>query len=426
MTSAVSTPDCQVAVIGAGPYGLSAAAHLRGAGIETRVFGDAMSFWDRHMPKGMKLRSALVASNLADPDGRYSLKAYTTRHGLPLTYPFPREDFVNYGRWFQRNAVGDIDTRKVVTVDRKDGGFELKLDDGTRLRAARVVVATGLANQEYRPSEFAGLSPAQVSHTCDHADLSIFSGQRVAVVGRGQSACESAALLNMAGATVDLVTRGPIRWIGSETSGDEVPKDFKWRLHAWLTPKSGVGPFPLNWVAEHPWLVRRFPQSPRLSFTARCLKPASTSWVKPGFSGVRTISAAAPIAVGSSGRSVALTCDGTTGLYDHVLLATGYRIDIGQLGFIPPSLLGQIARIGGSPVLSHGLQSSVPGLHFLGSSSVMSYGPLMRFVAGADYAARHLARHVAMERGSPARGRAVQRPEAIAGGVEEFSVGRGG
>src|SRR5213079_230240 len=55
---------CDVAIVGAGPYGLSAAAHLRAAnGLDVRVFGEPMSFWERHMPKGMLLRSPLEGSH---------------------------------------------------------------------------------------------------------------------------------------------------------------------------------------------------------------------------------------------------------------------------------------------------------------------------------------------------------------------------
>ena len=64
MTSA----DEQVAIIGAGPYGLALAAHLRGRGVEPAVFGRPMSFWEEHMPKGMLLRSPWRASHISDPD----------------------------------------------------------------------------------------------------------------------------------------------------------------------------------------------------------------------------------------------------------------------------------------------------------------------------------------------------------------------
>src|SRR5215472_17796598 len=74
--------DCEVAVIGAGPYGLAVAAHLRAADISTRVFGRALSFWRENMPKGMRLRSPWIATQIADPDRRFSLDAFARRVAL--------------------------------------------------------------------------------------------------------------------------------------------------------------------------------------------------------------------------------------------------------------------------------------------------------------------------------------------------------
>jgi hypothetical protein len=96
--------------------------------------------------------------------------------------------------------------------------------------------------------------------------------------------------------------------------------------------------------------------------------------------------------VSRQGHGVAIALDDGVRAYDHVLLGTGYRIDIGKLAILSPELLGKVARRGGSPVLAAGFQSSVPGLHFLGASAVDSYGPLMRFIAGAGYAARSVTR----------------------------------
>jgi len=70
-----NSKDCNVLVIGAGPYGLSSAAYLRSAGVETRVVGDPMSFWEKQMPKGMFLRSGWKASTIADPRAEVTLDA---------------------------------------------------------------------------------------------------------------------------------------------------------------------------------------------------------------------------------------------------------------------------------------------------------------------------------------------------------------
>src|SRR5262249_19961442 len=169
------------------------------------------------------------------------------------------EAFIRYGEWFQKTALPDLDTRQVARIEASGRGFALTLEDGTSARARRVVVAMGLANQEFRPPAFNGLPIDVVSHTADHADLGIFRGQHAAVVGRGQSACESAALLAEAGAAVTLVCRGAVHWLGAETSGNAHRRDLYWRLHKLLATKSGVGPFPLNWANEQPDLIRRLP-----------------------------------------------------------------------------------------------------------------------------------------------------------------------
>ena len=185
-----TNPDCEIAVIGAGPYGLAAAAHLKAANFDTRVFGEAMSFWSQHMPKGMNLRSSLLASDIADPKGMFSFRAYADQHPMQWSYPVPLEDFIRYGQWFQDRAVPDLDQRKVARVEKSGESFCLTLQDGERVTARRVVMAMGLVNQEFRPAAFAGLPVDLVSHTCEHVDLKAFSGKRVAVIGRGQSACE--------------------------------------------------------------------------------------------------------------------------------------------------------------------------------------------------------------------------------------------
>jgi FAD-dependent urate hydroxylase len=379
---------CEVAVIGAGPYGLSAAAHLKHSGISTRVFGEPMSFWRDHMPKGMRLRSPWRATHLSSPDGALSLDAYAAECGTERDRPLPLEEFVAYGDWFQQRAVPDVDRRAVRRVEAEGNAFRLELADGEIFAADRVVIATGLANQEYRPSVFRELPVALVSHTCEHADLGRFRGRRVAVIGRGQSACESAALLAEAGAEVEVISRGEIHWLGSTTTDAIAHQVPAWRLRDLLAAPSAVGPFPLSWLAELPAVTSRLPFALRDNFTRRCLKAGAAGWLKPRFKNVvcnpgRTIAAARALA----DRVVIDLDDGPTS-FDHVLLGTGYRVDLSRIGILSPQLLEKIACMEGSPLLGPGLESSVPKLHFVGSYAVKAFGPLMRFIAGAPYAAR--------------------------------------
>jgi cation diffusion facilitator CzcD-associated flavoprotein CzcO len=387
-----SRADCEVAVIGAGPYGLSVAAHLRDAGIDTCVFGEAMGFWRRNMPKGMKLRSPWSASYIADPSGELTLDAYTKANSIKPIQPFPLEDFVRYGQWFQQKVVPDLDARRVELIDGVPGGFALRFEDGERVIARRVVVALGLANQEFKPAEFAGMPADLVSHSSVHDNFERFCNRRVAVVGRGQSACESAVLLSEAGAEVELISRGDVRWIGAENPSAE-SKKLVWSIHKVLTSPGAIGPFPLNWLVEAPALVRHLPAKVRDRLSVRCLRPAASAWLRPRASKIRINAGGNIVGAQAQGSRVAVRVDnGEQGRFDYVLLATGYKIDIAKLGILSTELLGRIERIDGYPALSGGFETTVPGLHFAGSSALKSFGPLMRFVWGAGYAARAVTR----------------------------------
>jgi len=386
--------ECEVAIIGAGPFGLSLGAHLNSVGIDTRIFGRPMSFWREHMPRGMKLRSPWAATHIVDPDNLLTLDAFSAVTSLGRPDPLPVEDFVRYGEWFRATALPDLDTRMVAQVAPAGRGFALTLDGGATLRARRVVVAMGLANQEFRPVQFRDLPSALVSHAADHARLDAFAGHRVAVIGRGQSATESAALLAEAGAEVELICRGEVRWLGAETSGNAHRRDLYWHLHKLLATTSGVGPFPLNWLNEQPDMVHRFPSTMRARLNRASLRPGAAGWVWPRLGNVRVdagraIRSAHPVADG-----IALDMDNGSRIFDHVLLATGYKIDVARLGILSDDLLHAVATDDGSPRLADGYESSVPGLHFVGSSAVASYGPLLRFVWGAGFAARNVTRFI--------------------------------
>ncbi len=383
--------SCEVAVIGAGPYGLSVAAHLDHAGLSTRVFGEPMGFWRHNMPNGMMLRSPWRGTHLSSPDDSHSLDVYAVAHEVDDTKLLPLRDFIAYGEWFQRHAVPRLDCRAVTLVEATSDGFNVTLADGEVVTADRVVIATGLRNQEYRPDVFAGLPGALVSHSCAHDDLGIFRGKHVAVIGRGQSACESAALLAEYGAQTEIISRGDIYWLSHLTDGNAA-KPRLWWLREALAAPSAVGPFPLSWLAEFPAIARRLPAKLREEFTRRCLKAGAAGWLKPRFDNVtcnagRMIEGARAV----DGRIV-LDLDNGARTFDHVLLGTGYRIDIARLGILSRELLDAVACIDGSPVLGSGFVSSVPNLHFVGSYGVRSYGPLLRFIAGAPFAAQAVTR----------------------------------
>ena len=207
--------DCNVTVVGAGPYGLSSAAYLRAAGVETRVFGEPMSFWENQMPAGMCLRSNWGASHIADPKQALTLDEYVRQKGNHISKPIPLNRFVDYGRWYQSQAVPDLDKRQVRSIETDARGFKVSMADGEEFTSRRVVVAGGISPFASKPAEFAAIPSALASHTSEHKDLGKFKGQRVVVIGAGQSALESAALFKELGIPVEVIARtNHLNWVG--------------------------------------------------------------------------------------------------------------------------------------------------------------------------------------------------------------------
>jgi pyridine nucleotide-disulfide oxidoreductase len=382
----VSQRTHDVIVIGCGPYGLAAAAHLRGAGVDVHVLGSPMSFWTTQMPKGMCLRSPWSASHIGEPKGPLSLHAFERVRGARLRRPIPISDFIAYGHWFRQMAVPNVDERHVDRLERLDGGFRVRLGDGDVLECRRLVVAAGISPFAARPAVFDGLPPDSASHSSDHADLTRFAGDRVAVIGGGQSAIESAALLHEGGAETELIMRGRhIRWVG------RAPREGV--IGRFLFDRTDVGPALLSHFVARPMWVRRTPASVLRAVTRSALEPGGSLWLRKRMQDVLVTFGRHVIDATVSNRHVILRLDdGSAREVDHVLLATGYRVDIERYRFLTPELLAQVRRVEGHPVLDTGFQSSVPGLHFIGAPATHSFGPLVRFVSGTEFAARALVR----------------------------------
>lgn len=382
-----------VAIIGAGPHGLSVAAYLGGAGVETTVVGTPMAFWDQQMPPGMLLRSTWRASSIASPGQWLTLDAYERREGIRLDRPIRREDYVRYGRWFADHLEARISRGWVTRVDRTPDGFQLTTDGGEQIGADSVVVAAGIDRFAHVPRQFQRLPADLVSHSVDCQGFESFSGRRVAVIGGGQSALEYAALIHEAGAHVTVVARtAAFSWI-TESSGSR--NRIARALHATMYPPTGVGPRGLNWIAAVPDVFRPLPSRARMRAMERCLRPVGAPWLRPRLSGVACRLNCTVRAATSSGDTVRLVLsDSTTLEADHVLLATGYQVDLCRYRFLAPRLLQQLEQAGGFPVLRPGLESSIDRLHFVGAAASLSFGPVMRFVVGSWYAGASVADRV--------------------------------
>ena len=386
----------QVAIIGAGPYGLSAAAHLRAANVETCVFGESMEFWAKQMPAGMLVRSSWEASHIASPRHALSLDHYSAARNLRLSSPLPLDDFVSYGRWFQEQAVPDLDRRRVTRVESASKGFRVTLGDGDSVRVERVVVAGGIARFARRPSQFDGLPSALVSHSSEHRDIGRFAGRQVVVIGSGQSAVESAVLLSEAGADVEIIARRPgVHWLDQKFTwlkSDANP------LRRFFYPPTDVGPPGLNLIVATPGLFRRLPRSIQENIAYRSIRPAASGWLLPRAGRVRiTTSRVVASAKPDADRLKLKLDDGSDRSVDHVLLASGYRVDISRYPFLAPELVNSVVTVDGYPTLKAGFETSLPGLHFLGAPAARSFGPVCRFVSGTRYCGPALARRIAGE-----------------------------
>lgn len=395
--------ETAIAVLGAGPHGLAAAAHLRRAGEEVRIFGDPMSFW-RTMPAGMLLRSNWTATCIAEYDGPLALDSYLAETGNEVTKPVPLDDFIAYGTWVQSKVAPDVDRRWVERVAADGDGFVLTLGDESQIRARRLVIAAGIADFVNRPEVAAGLPRELASHTADHNDLSGFKDQDVLVVGGGQSALESAALMTEAGAAVEVVARAEkLNWL----HGGKYHRMLGPRLVPLVYAPTDVGPMGISKIVAKPGLFTSLPRAIQEPMAYRAIRPAGAAWLIPRLAdvsigtGIRVTSAKA-----AGDRLHVELSDGSAREVDHLMFGTGYKVDIQRYPFLDPALARQIRSIDGYPVLKPGMESSVPGLHILGAPASRSFGPLMRFVAGGWYGAESLTRSVRGGRRKAARSRA--------------------
>jgi cation diffusion facilitator CzcD-associated flavoprotein CzcO len=391
-------PIVEVAIVGAGPYGLSLAAHLRAYGMPHRIFGPAMRTWAEHMPEGMLLKSDGFASSLSDPVSAFPLQEYCRLQNLsyhPTRLPVRLETFVDYGREFQRRYVPELDAREVRHIESVGGSFRLELQDGEEVLARRIVLAVGISYFAHMPEEFRELPATLVSHSFRHKTPGRWKDRSVAVLGAGASAIDLAALLQEAGANVCILTRGPALVFHRPPAAGS--RNLWQRLRY---PHSGLGlGWPSRLYSDFPGLFHHLPEAMRDHIVRTHLGP-SAGWPMreralgkfPVHTHLRALAARAD--AGSLEFSWQDADGNHTTQVDQLITATGYRPDVDRLSLLSPSLRSRIARIATSPLLSAEFESSVPGLYFTGISAALSFGPVMRFAYGAAFTADRLARHL--------------------------------
>ena len=384
-------PGTDVAIIGAGPYGLSLAAHLRARGVKYRIFGEAMRFW-LNMPVGINLKSLAFATSIAVPKRGYSFPEWCRRHGLEDFEPCTMQSFSAYGLEIQKQFVPDLEEVLATNVSLRPDGFEVALSSGERLRSRKVVVCTGLSGLAQIPDVLRELGPDRMRHTFDISDYSEFRNKTVAVIGAGSSAIEAGALVCEAGGCSEIFVRGQEAVFHGRTPR---VRPLWERIK---NPMTVLGAGRDNWVLQQlPLSVHMLPRERRTLFVKRYLGPASPWWIKDRVLGKVPIHVRHELVeVGNASQRVRLKMrDGEGGLrnveVDFVIAGTGYDANVSRLKFLDPEISDRIHRIELAPTLDINFESSVPGLHFTGPLSFMCFGPMFRFVTGAEVTARRLA-----------------------------------
>ena len=384
-----------VAVIGAGPYGLSVAAHLRRLGIAFRIFGRPMDSWLAHMPKGMMLKSDGFASNIYDPENEFSLARFCAERGIEYGdtgVPVRLETFTAYGLAFKEQMVPSLEEKLVSGVDRLPDGFLLHLEDGETLKAKRVVLAVGITHFEHVPDNLAHLPQEFLSHSGWHQDLAGFRGRHVVVIGSGASALDVAGLLHDVGAKPELVSRSKQLRFHSQPTGK--PRS---RWQQIRHPQSGLGPgIRSRFFAEAPLAFHYLPERLRLETVRKALGPSGGWFSKDKVVG-RVPVRLGHIPLGADLQDgmvrVRLAAEGASSTEiraEHLIAATGYRVDIERLRFLSAQIRSTLKAVNKTPVLSSRFESSIPGLYFVGIAAANSFGPVMRFACGAGFAAKHV------------------------------------
>jgi hypothetical protein len=380
-----------VAIVGAGPYGLAVAAACTAAGHAAVVFGPPMETW-RQMPAEMELRAAWREMALARAGRPGSLEEWCESVGVTPHEPMTVTEFIAYATWFADRYVADHVAALVTSVESREDGSLSVHAGGAEWRVSDVVVAPGIGPFPHVPDVFAdAIEDTRVGFAAgsERTDL---RGLRVAVIGAGQSAVEAAAAAVRSGAETTMLARSTVHWFADhEPSHPRGP--LQRRLFELAYPAVGYGPPPLNRLVLHPDLFARLPVALRRRLTGRLLRPGASPWLKEGVVGKATIEEGVEVVAAACGESAVqlMLSDGRRLEFDRVQLGTGYRFRLDRLAFLSTELRDRIRVEHGWPTLDHAFRTTEPRIRLVGYPAEGRFGALARFVLGVPFTAARIA-----------------------------------
>lgn len=352
-------------IIGAGPYGLAAAAQAKQAGLNYLLIGEPMKFWRTCMPSFMVVRSPFLVSSLYSPEPGLRLEDYYRETGRTAAKreKISLKIYLKYIDWYLEKAGLNTLPQSVTTLRREaSGSFTATTQDGQQMQARNVIVAVGNPPFVNIPDEFASVNRQLYSHTSEVTDFSPFAGKKVLVIGAGQSAIEACQGLLQVDAHVELMHRqNGIYW-----------HNIPLRINVPLLLFFITFPTVLEWA---PYALRK-------AVGDMVSEPTVDTWLRPNIEGKITEHTRASVQrVTEVGGGVKVSfADGRETTVDHVILGTGYKVDITRLPMLDDSLRSQLEVRDGYPVIDRHLQSSVPGLYFTGVPAKGRFGPTFNFI----------------------------------------------
>lgn len=370
--------DTKLLIIGAGPFGLALAAQAAHDRINHLIAGRPMEFWRRNMPKGMFLRSACDWH--LDPLDVHTIEAYLQSQGKTPkdVEPLSLEFYISYVDWFQKQKNIQPLPIFIQKLERPNDQFVATTLDGSVIKARSVVLAPGFKHFAHTPPDLkAKLPEDRYQHTCEFTDFTDVANKRFLIIGGRQSAFEWAALLVEAGASaVHILHRhaspafAVADWSWVNPLVDDIVGNPNWFRRLTQTEKDAISHrmWAEGRLKVEPWLESRLNNNrvkvwPHTELTSCIQQP--------------------------DGELAATLTNGETLNVDHVVLATGYKVNIAQLPLLAAgNLLERLEIRNGFPVLDDHFETSVPGLFITSMPAAQDFGPFFGFTISVRASAK--------------------------------------